>query len=245
MRGVFELRAQRIAAIYQSGRLGWLRETGTRVRLLDSVEHSLLRLRENWDDIVSPTDPELIEALLAWAWTQPDVMRNVSVAYRENPPSREVFKEILTSWIEGAPIVDISTDAGLDVNDMLEVHTRVLTYALHVNIEQAISLLTKFLETDGRSIAQAVTEFPEYLRFGVSTPAARALLAGGVRHRRAAVELGRSAELREGGTDDHRQIFLIAQQLLTNTGRWLPSLGRLVLENTIADVSDVVARFQQ
>lgn len=245
MRGAFGLRAQRVAAIHSAGRLGWLRETGTKVRLLRSVETSLLGLREQWDNIALPIDPGLIDALLTWSWGLPDVEMAVSEAYRDEAPSREVFAETLTRWIEGVSIVDMATAAGLDVNDMLGVHTKVLTYALQVNIEQAVSLLARYLDANDREISQAVVDFPEYLRFGVSTPAARLLLAGGVRHRRAAVALGRSVEFMFVDFTEPGQVFVMAQQLLASPERWLAGLGRLVLENTIADVDGVVAKIQQ
>jgi hypothetical protein len=79
MREVFELRARRMVAIRAAGRLGWIRETGTRTRMLDSVELSLLPLRETWDDITTPTDPELIDALLTWAWDLPEMKEAVAV----------------------------------------------------------------------------------------------------------------------------------------------------------------------
>ena len=37
MRQVFELRASKLAAIRRAGRLGWIRETGARPRMLESV----------------------------------------------------------------------------------------------------------------------------------------------------------------------------------------------------------------
>jgi hypothetical protein len=56
MRQVFELRADRIIGIRAAGRLSWVRETGTRARMLDSVEASLLPARDSWNNIATPTD---------------------------------------------------------------------------------------------------------------------------------------------------------------------------------------------
>jgi hypothetical protein len=62
-----------------------------------------------------------------------------------------------------------------------------------------------------------------------STPsAAKVLAAGGVRHRRAAVALGRSPEL--GTLVDRAVVFSIARHLLDDRERWLPAMGHLVLE---------------
>jgi hypothetical protein len=87
----------------------------------------------------------------------------------------------------------------------------------------------------GRPISTSVLEFPEHLRFGVPTPAAR-VLASSIRHRRAAVALGATPELGGESADDREEILTRARELLTDTERWLPLLGRLVLENTIADL---------
>lgn len=59
--------------------------------------------------------------------------------------------------------------------------------------------------------------------------------AGGVRHRRAAVALGRSPEL--GFLVDRAAVFSTARHLLDDRERWLPEMGRLVLENTVFDVT--------
>lgn len=72
LRDVFELRARRIAAIQARGRLGWLRETGASARMLQSVEQDLFPRRDAWDDVADPIDPAIVDALLEWAWTQPN-----------------------------------------------------------------------------------------------------------------------------------------------------------------------------
>ncbi|TAK01117.1 DEAD/DEAH box helicase, partial [bacterium] len=241
MREVFELRARRIAAIQGAGRLAWIRETGTRARILDSVEVSLFPLLENWDNILTPTDPELINAVLTWAWEQPDVKEAVSETYRDAIPTRESFAETLTKWIEGKPLVDIASSAGLDVDVMLHVHARVITYVIQTAVEQAISLLRKLMESSGRELSKAVIDFPEHLRFGVPTPAARFLAAGGVKHRRAVIALGQSPELSVVAADDQIQIFAVALRLLEDQERWLPTLGRLVLEQTIKDLKEAMS----
>lgn len=241
MREVFELRARRIAGIQRAGRLAWIRETGTRARMLDSVETFLLPLLENWDDITRPTDPELVNAVLTWAWEQPDVKEAVSEIYRDAVPTREVFAETLTKWIEGKSLVDIANGAGLEIDVMLHVHARLLTYVLQTAVEQGISLLRKLLESSERELAQTVIDFPEHLRFGVPTPAARFLAAGGVKHRRAAVALGLSPELSVVAADDQIRIFAVARRLLEDRERWFPTLGRLVWEQTIKDLKEATS----
>ncbi len=236
MKQVFELRAQRVAAIKAAGRLGWIRETGTRARMLASVETNLLPMRERWDDIVTATDPELAEALLTWAWDLPEVAEAVQEAYRNAPPPCSDFTRVLEAWIDGQPLVELARQAGIDVDTMLGVHARVISYVLQVAVEQGVGLLKKLLEASDRELAQAVVDFPEHLRFGVPTPAAKVLAAGGVRHRRAAIALGRSPEL--GTHEDRAAVFSAARHLLDDRERWLPAMGRLVLENTAEDLRE-------
>lgn len=238
MRDVFVLRARRVAAIRGAGRLNWVRETGTRARMLESVETGLLPLREKWDNISVPTDPEFVDALIVWAWELPDVKEAISEAYRGVIPTREAFAQVLAWWIDGRPLVEIAMGGGLGIDDMLRIHARVLSYVVQVDIEQGVSLLKKFVEANAREVSQAVLDFPEHLRFGVPTAAARVLAAGGVRHRRAAVMLGRRPELAAIPSDDRSRIFATARQLLSDKAQWLPMLGRLVLENTIEDLRE-------
>ncbi|SDL23032.1 Replicative superfamily II helicase [Franzmannia pantelleriensis] len=238
MKHVFELRARRVSAIKGAGRLGWIRETGTRVRMLESVEVKLLPMRESWDDIAVATDPELTETLLMWAWDLPEVTEVVKEAYRDASPSRSDFVRVLDAWIDGQPLVELARRAGIDIDTMLGVHARVISHVLQVVVEQAVGLLKKLLEENERELSQAVVDFPEHLRFGVPTLAARVLAAGGVRHRRAAVALGRSSELAAIGEDGRASVFPTARRLLDDEERWLPVMGRLVLENTREDLRE-------
>lgn len=236
MKQVFELRAQRVSEIKEAGRLVWIRETGTSARMLESVETKLLPMRERWDDIEAPTDPELAEALLAWAWDLPEMAEAVKEVYRGVPPVRSEFIRVLEGWIDGQPLIELARRAGIDIDAMLGVHARVISYVLQVAVEQGVGLLKKLLEAGDRELAQAVVDFPEHLRFGVPTAAAKVLAAGGVRHRRAAVALGRSPEL--GTLVDRAAVFSTARHLLDDREQWLPAMGRLVLENTLEDLQD-------
>lgn len=235
---VFELRARRVAAIRTAGRISWIRETGARVRMVDSVESALVPLRERWDDITAPTDAALIEALLTWAWDLPDVREAISREYRNNTPSRDDFLVTLTDWISGKSLVEMAESVGIQIDDMLGIHARILTYVLQVAVEQGVALLQKALAEREMELSQVVIDFPDHLRFGVPTPAGRVLAAGGVRHRRAAVELGRSPELASVTADNQSGIFAAARQLIADSERWRPILGSLVLERTMHDLAE-------
>lgn len=238
MTRVFRLRAQRVAAIKQAGRLGWIRQTGARARMLESVEEKLLPLRATWDDIDISTDPDLIEAILSWVWDLPEIAEAIKDAYRDAVPSRQDFAEVLKGWIGGYPLVDLARQAELDIDTMLGVHAKVISYVLQVTVEQGIGLLKKLLETSDRELSQAVVDFPDYLRFGVPTPTAKVLAESGVRHRRAAVALGQSRELNARFLNNRDAVIFVARQSLEDRDRWLPLMGRLVYENTLEDLGE-------
>jgi helicase len=236
IREVFQLRAERVAGVRESGRLGWVRETGTRLRMLDSVGSQLLPMRPRWDDIESPTDPGLLDVLLSWAWELPEIQIALSDAYRDEVPDRDTFRPVVAGWLAGQSLLELAVQAGLDMDSMLGVHARVLSYALQNAIEQGVGLLRKYVEDTGQELSAAIVDFPEHLKFGVPSKAGRVLAAGGVRHRRAAVALGRSPAMR-GVSEDEHEVFLAAEVALGDRERWLPRLGQLVYEHSLLDVA--------
>jgi helicase len=243
MRTVFTLRARRVAAIRAAGRLEWIRETGTRARMLDSVESVLFPLRDSWDKVTLPTDPQLSDAMLTWAWVLPGMKEAMSDAFHEIP-SFDDFAMMLRMWLDGKPLVEIAHHAQLDINTMLSVHAKILSYVLPTAVEQGISLLRKLVEANGDELSQVMATFPEHLKYGVPTTAARILAAGGIRHRRAAVAIGQAIEMDVIAADDRLLVFTAALALLDDRERWLPQLGQLVLKNTIVDLKAMVAGTQ-
>ena len=146
------------------------------------------------------------------------------------------FKHVLLSWIEGKPLREIARIANIDIDTMLGVHARVISYVLQVNLEQGIGLLRKLTEEQDQELSGAVGQFPDYLRFGVANPASLLLASSGVRHRRAQVTLGECPELSDWENGDQQAFLATARRLVEDRERWLPVLGKLVLENTIADL---------
>ena len=242
LRDVFELRARRIVGVRATGRLGWIRETGTRVRMLESVESDLLPQRDAWDDVGDPLERDFVRTMLDWAWNHGDLQAAVREAYRleENVDSEAVragFVEVVTLWLEGASFVAISEAVDLAIDDLLGVYARAVAYDLQALVEQATGLLERLVESRGGEVADAVGHFPEHLRFGVPTAGARALAAYGLRHRRAAVELGAVvSELVP--VLDRVDLFGVVRRLLEdNRAEWEARLGTLVVERTLQDVS--------
>jgi len=130
--------------------------------------------------------------------------------------------------------------SNLPMDVMLGIHTGVITFVLQTLVDQGIALLAKLLESQGRTISQAVTQFPDHLRFGVPTATARILATGGVRHRHAAVKLGASLEHVWIPGEDKLTTFLSARDMLIEAwDEWKVRLGHLVAHNTKSDIISV------
>ncbi len=237
---LFELRARRVVGIRAAGRLEWIRATGARPRLLDSVESGLLDQRQSWDDVTDPLDPSAVRTMLEWAWGQADVREAVRDALRleedaDTSGLKQPFFDTVGAWLSGSRFKEIALVSGLDLDELLGLHGSVVSYVLQTAIEQGVALLAKLLEAQGRVLSASVIEFPEHLRFGVPTASARVFASGGVRHRSAAVELGNA--LRDNGVD-RLALFNAARRSLSEyAAEWEERLGSLVYTNSIADLS--------
>ncbi len=251
LQNVFELRARRVVGIRTAGRLGWIRETGARARILDAVESDLLPRRSTWDDLIDPIDPGFVSLILDWAWRQGELQQAVRDAYRldddvDTNSVRQSLWDMVYAWLSGSRFQEVSRQANLEMDDILGVHTRVVSFVLQTLIEQGVALLAKLLESQERELAPAVLQFPEHLRFGVPTVPARILAASGVRHRNAAVELGRSL-VNVGVTGDERSaVFSVAREsVLAYKDAWTDRLGLLVVDNTLSDLSSIIDENQR
>jgi superfamily II DNA/RNA helicase len=242
LQSVFELRARRVLGIRTAGRLEWIRETGARPRMLDSVETGLLTQRQTWDDIIDPVDPSLVAIMLEWAWVQADVQEALRDAHRldddaDTSALKQPFFDTVNTWLRGSRFQDIAPVSNLELDDFLAVHGRVVSYVLQTLVEQGVALLAKLLDGQGRSLAPAVLGFPEHLRFGVPTGAARVLASGGIRHRSAAVELGNALR----NIDDLARLPGAARaSLRAYPAQWQERLGNLVYKNTLSDLSSAI-----
>ena len=194
---VFTMRATRLSGLRTNGRIGWIRETGARARLIDSVIVDLVPLLDDWGTIETPRDGSLIDAFLTWAYRQPDFQSDLREAFPDaerippqDLPNPASVRDIVLRWVKGESFADIATATNRTVDGVLRIYGSVISYSLATLVEQAVAVLQRYLADTDVVVAEAVLLLPEYLRFGVSTPAARALMAAGVRHRRAAVLLG-------------------------------------------------------
>src|SRR5690606_18449365 len=100
------------------------------------------------------------------------------------------FFEIVRRWMLGESFVEIGQRLQIDMDDLLALHTRAITFTLQTLVEQGLSLLARRLQADGLELAAGVSNFTQQLRFGAPNVAARLLAESGVRHRRAYVALG-------------------------------------------------------
>ena len=242
LREVFELRARRISQVTAGGRLEWIREAGTRVRMLGSVEMDLLPKREAWDNIGGPLEQEFVDTMLEWAWGQRELRHVVRETFRLESDSeldsvRPSFFDLVRLWLDGQPFVTIGKEVGLPIDDLLGVHSRAVAFVLQTVVEQATALVKRLVESDGRQVSEAVSVFPDHLRFGVPTEGARMLAVHGLRHRRAAVELGRVVT--KLGVVEDRAILLdgVRRMLQDERAEWETRLGALVFKRTLQDVS--------
>jgi hypothetical protein len=210
------------------------------MRLLNSVEATLVTAIPSWNVFADPLDADLLRVLLEWAWSQPGFEQAARAAFRVDDeadirPLRGQFKELVSKWLTGARFEEIAVHVQMDIDDVLGVHTGLLTFEFQTLVEQGIALLARSLKAGEQELAAAVVAFPEYLRFGVPSAAALSL-ATRIRHRRAAVELGALLAVDDG---DWRTVFAEARRRI-GAEDWRQRLGNLVLENTKADLNSIL-----
>jgi len=242
LRSIFALRARRLIALRASGKTVWARETGAKIRLIDSVEQVLLTLRSDWEADVDPLDGELQTAIFQWAWTHPELRQDVRTSFRldENADVelvKDQFFQIARLWMAGVRYKNIADSLGLQIDDVLAIHSRGITFSLQTLVEQGISLLTKRLEADGIELSEGVRSFPEHLRFGVRHSAGRMLAASGLRHRSAFVELGRALHNNNPGGTQDETVLAAFNSVKQFSEQWRTVLGELVYQHTLADLS--------
>lgn len=237
---VFQLRAERLVEMRSSGRLSLAQETSARPRLVDAVLDGLLPRYADWGSVESPLDPELVRLVVDWAFEQPGFTEEAETVYRRTSVTDHAasLSELLLAWLEGRPFTEVAARAGVGIDVLLRIHAKLVLFDFVTLVEQAVAILQQHLALEGVTLAPAVVSFPDFVRFGVSTAAARELMAKGVRHRAAAVKLGaHSAMSSPDNLFSLSTPWTIARDLLTDTDTWLTRLGDLVYQRTVADVA--------
>ena len=242
LRTVFRLRATRVAGVQAAGRLEWVRQTGARMRMIDTVEADLGNAFAEWETLENPADSQFVNVILEWAWDHGYLADDICKVYRLGAQDdlsgvRNSFFTIVRRWLAGDTYAEIAAASGNNDDDVLAIHTGAISYDLQSVVEQGISLLAKLLESQARVLSAAVRVFPDHLRFGVPTAGACALSTFGIRHRRAAILPGNTPEVQASAGDGRARLFEIVAQLLAgDEQRWRGRLGALMYENTLADV---------
>lgn len=233
---VFRQRAQKLVAMRASGRLDWVTESAAKPRLVDTVVDDLFPRIRDWSVIESPLDEDLVKAFVSWSFEQPGFTREAETAFRGSSVAdlQGVLVRIVLAWMAGRSFVHIAAAVAIDMNILLRVHTKLVLFDLLSLVEQAVAILRRRLEETSDSLASSVDVFPDFLRFGVSTMAGRELMARGVRHRRAAVELG--DEISASPQTLLVSDIAAARLLLEDEEVWRPRLGELVYASSVSDV---------
>ncbi|MFZ4895049.1 DEAD/DEAH box helicase [Plantibacter sp. Mn2098] len=232
---VFRLRGSRMQEHRDSGRLAWFRETGASPRLFDSVAGGLRPQVEDWSSFTSPNDDRLLSAFLSWAFTRPEYTQAVDFAFRttEDPHATEV-SAIVGAWLRGDTYEGMAAAADLDINACLRVHAGVVLHTLVTLAEQAMVLLERLLEAESSVLGTPARMFSQHLLRGVKASDALELMNAGVRHRRAAIQLG--AEPPSADAFQTLDVTARARASLEGSTHWLDDLGPLVLSQTRRDL---------
>lgn len=243
LRSVFALRARRLVALRALGKTAWARETGAKVRLIDSVEQRLLPIRSNWHEDVDPTSLDVRTAIFQWAWSHSELQEEMRSCFRlddgvDVESVKNTFFQIAGHWMDGSRFQEIATQVGMPVDDVLAIHTRGITFSLQTIVEQGMSLLAKRLESDGIEMSEGFVNFPEHLRFGVPNAPARILAAKGVRHRTACVQVGTALNNNNLGGSPELVLRNSAASLGQYVEQWRTALGDLVYQHTLTDLSN-------
>lgn len=244
LRTVFELRAQRLITLRAEGKIAWLRDTGAKVRLLDFVEQALLPSRADWMSPVDPVSDELVSALLEWSWQDKELKADVRTTFRldEGEDTESVklkFFEIIRHWVHGETFSQIAQSTQMDIDDILGIHTRAISYSLQTLVEQGISLLARLLIERGIVVNEGVPAFIEHLKFGAPSNIGILLANAGVRHRKAYVELGNAMRSLAISINSANAKAVARQSLDAHSEAWRGALGDFVFSNTLNDVGRV------
>jgi helicase len=132
LESLFKLRAEKVITVRETGRLDWIRETGAKLRMINTVENALLPAVANWEEIADPIDVNLITAILIWAWGQATLLAKVRQAFRlkddvATDTVRDTVFEIVRMWLTGASFEAMSERLDAEVDDLLGIYTQVMS----------------------------------------------------------------------------------------------------------------------
>ena len=243
LKTVFQLRSEAITQMQASGKLAWVRSTGARPRMIGLVEEDLLPRVDDWTALSGTLNTEAVDALLDWAFTLSEVDKKLREAYRidegvSTDTVHERFRRFVKLWVAGDRFVEIASQLSVEVNQVLRIYSGAFAYAFQTVAEQGVAVLSELFEARLEMLPETVKMIPEYLRHGVPDESALRFAMSGVRHRRAAIDLGRNFSIDAG---DQKAGFEVTNaELNSNYNEWLVDWGELILTNTLNDLDDIL-----
>lgn len=237
LNSVVSLRSEKLLELRDNGRLAWVKTAPVKPRLVSAIADDLLVGYDGWESLDAPSNPQFITHLVEWSFRQPGFERDVQAAVRnERIDQPTLIQSMVARWISGQTFVEMSASLPLNMNELLRVHNSVVLNSFATLIEQAIALIRQRTDLSDFEVAPMVLQFPEFLKFGVQSEEARYLMANGLRHRRAAIELGLDVRKIEG-TRLMETPWSIAREILRDRGEWQAKLGELVFDRTAEDLA--------
>ena len=237
------LRSERLMYIKDMRGIGWVKGH-VRPRLNDFLDVGV-RSYFGWATLSHPGDYVFISYLVKQFFLVPGFEERV----KSIVPDRiqidgfelSVFVvEMVFSWVSGLSFLETSEKLSLDMDLLLRLHKSITENLFSEFVEQIICYARMLHEVGELEVSDIVLDFPSFLRFGVPVEEARYLLANGLRHRRAAVELGMDQVMRSRAVVD--EVWSVAWDLLQDEDRWRDRLGAMVYERTVEDVERRIGR---
>ena len=148
------------------------------------------------------------------------------------------FRRFVKLWVAGDRFVEIASQLSIDVNQVLRIYSGAFAYAFQTVAEQGIAVLSELHEARFEILPESVKTIPEYFRHGVPDESSLRFAMSGMRHRRAAIDLGRSFSI---DASEQKDGFQIANaEVNGNYNEWLVDWGELILTNTLSDLDDIL-----
>lgn len=237
LRETFHLRAQRLMDLRVDRGSGVLAVRSVSPRLVEDVLDNLIPKFDSWTDIKTPLNEAFINSLVVWALDVPG-FREVFQKAAGHPvqdSDAAFLSKVVAGWIAGDTFFEISSELKIDVDRLLQIHSRVILYEFKSLVEQAVVIVQEKFQSEGKSLSQAVVNLPDYLRFGVPNVLARELMMCGLRHRQAAVKLSQDLQA-EPVAVHHSPSKAAFLMLREEDSMWRETLGDFVYERSIADL---------
>jgi len=237
------LRSERLIYIRNVCGIGWVK--GAVKPRLNDILSKIVDGYDGWSTLLQPTDYEFVSYLSRKAFLIPGFESQIISVIPDRMKSDNLdlprfIADIVFLWISGLPFCEVAGRLSLDIDLLLRLHKSIVEKFFADFVEQVICYARMLHEVGELEVSDIVLDFPSFLRFGVPVEEARSLLANGLRHRRAAVELGMDQVMRSRAVVD--EVWSVAWNLLQDEDRWRDRLGAMVYERTVEDVERRIGR---